>query len=332
MRVVAGKHRGRKLLQFSGNDIRPTSDRAKEGVFSVLQFEIAGKRFLDGFCGSGAMGIEALSRGAREVVFTDCSKSSCELTKKNLEMLGENAKVIKTDLIEFLKRTDEKFDIIFLDPPYKSDAGVKALEIIAKRQILNDKGIAIIESGSVINQSIDGLFVEKRKKYGIAEFAFYKKTDNDLCVFAGSFDPVTAGHVHIVEKAKEQYKRVIVLLAVNDSKVYTFSKHKRLQMLNAAFEDSDRVTVTSYDGYLVDFLKQNNTVNNIRGIRNQSDMQYEEDMLAVNKTMFPEIRNVYIYADQNLMHVSSTWVKEQLKAGKSAYDLLPEKVAKVLDN
>ena len=164
MRIIAGKYKGRKLSEFEGESVRPTSDRAREGLFSVIQFEIADSRFLDGFSGSGAVGIEALSRGAKEVVFTDSSRTSCELTKKNLKLVGESAKVLNIDCVKYLSDTCEKFDIVFLDPPYKSEDGLTALKIIGKRDILNDGGLAVIERGCAVNQPIDGLFIEKHKK------------------------------------------------------------------------------------------------------------------------------------------------------------------------
>ena len=170
MRIIAGKYKGKKLASFEGDAIRPTSDRAKEAVFSVLQFELQGKSFYDAFCGSGSMGIEAISRGAKNVLFSDKSIHSCKLTQKNLDSIGERAKVLNSDCITFLERTNERFDIIFLDPPYKSNDGVKALEIIGKRNILNENGIVVYESGSAFNRPIEGLFLEKSKKYDSNDF------------------------------------------------------------------------------------------------------------------------------------------------------------------
>ena len=330
MRIISGKYKGRKLSSFEGDAIRPTSDRAKEAIFSVLQFELAGKSFYDAFCGSGAMGIEALSRGAKSALFTDKSIQSCKLTQKNLDSIGEKARVLNSDCISFLERTSERFDIIFLDPPYKSKDGIKALEIIGKRNILNDNGLVIFESGSAFNQPIDGLFLEKNKKYGACEFAFYRKLNNSLAVFAGSFDPVTKGHIHVVEKALKSYSRVIVAMGINADKKYTFDKFTRLNALNAAFENMHGVTVASFDGYLVDFLKENRTVNNVRGIRNEVDMQYEENMLDFNKKLYPEIKNIYINCDEGMNTISSTAFKEVLKDESKWNEFLTEEVVKVL--
>lgn len=330
MRIIAGKYRGRKLSEFEGNAVRPTSDRAREGVFSVLQFEIEGKKFLDGFCGSGAVGIEALSRGAKEVVFVDSAKSSCELTTKNLKTVGETARVVNADCAKFLASAQERFDVIFLDPPYKSDDGKLALETIGKRGLLTEKGVLVYERGSVDNQLIDGLFVEKRKKYGIAEFAFYRNADKKTCVFAGSFDPVSIGHVRIVERAREKYDNVIVALGVNENKKYTFDKFTRLKMLEAAFENMAGVTVTSFDGLLVDFLKNNRVTANVRGIRNEKDLAYEENMYAFNKGLFPELKNEYITAEVDYRDISSTAIRKLIEEGKDVSAYLPSGVPEII--
>ena len=117
MRVITGSAKGRKLEQLSGNDVRPTTERVKEAVFSSLQFQIEGRQFLDLFAGSGQMGIEALSRGASRAVFTDLSKDSIEIVKRNLKTtkLEECARVYKTDSIGFLTTCREKFDLAFID-------------------------------------------------------------------------------------------------------------------------------------------------------------------------------------------------------------------------
>ncbi len=330
MRIIAGKYKGKKLVSFEGDAVRPTSDRAKEAVFSVLQFELQGKSFYDAFCGSGSMGIEAISRGAKSVLFSDKSNQSCKLTQKNLDSIGERARVLNSDCITFLERTNEHFDIIFLDPPYKSNDGEKALEIIGKRNILNENGIVIYESGSAFNRPIEGLFLEKNKKYGISEFAFYRKLNNSVAVFAGSFDPVTKGHIHIVAKALKRYSKVIVAMGINPNKNYTFDKFTRLNALNVAFEKYEGVTVVSFDGYLVDFLKENRTANNVRGIRNEVDMTYEEQMLEFNKKLYPEIKNVYIDSDTDMQSVSSSAFRVLKEEPEKWNEYLTDEVIKVL--
>ena len=141
MRDITGSARGRKLEQLTGDDVRPTTDRVKEAVFSIIQFDIAGRRFLDLFAGSGQMGIEALSRGASEAVFVDNRRESVEIVKRNLASVKlDHGRVVQSDSISFLNSNRTEFDFMFLDPPYgtgllqaalaKAEASMKKTGII----------------------------------------------------------------------------------------------------------------------------------------------------------------------------------------------------------
>ena len=172
MRIIGGKHKGRKLKTFEGTDIRPTSDRAREALFNIFQYKIAGAAFYDGFCGSGGVGIEALSRGA-VVTMTDISDKSIKLTNENLNMINERSTVIKSDCPSYLLRTDKKYDLIFLDPPYASDAGEVALKIIDERKILNADGHVILEKDKEVKNEYENLEFINSRKYGKAYFNIY---------------------------------------------------------------------------------------------------------------------------------------------------------------
>ena len=120
MRVISGKARGVNLKTPTGMATRPTADRVKEAVFSIIQFDLPGASVLDLFGGTGQLGIEALSRGAKDAVFVDERDDACKLIKENLRRtkLEQQGQVIRSDYNAFLKSTSRKFDIIFLDPPY----------------------------------------------------------------------------------------------------------------------------------------------------------------------------------------------------------------------
>ena len=145
MRVISGIAKGRKLKTPHGMSIRPTADSIKEAVFNIIQDDVAGRRVLDLFAGSGQMGIEALSRGAREAVFIDSSATSLKLVKENLNLCGFTGKTVKEDAINYLQYASS-FDLIFIDPPYDSDCYEKVFEKIKSFDILTDGGIIIVES------------------------------------------------------------------------------------------------------------------------------------------------------------------------------------------
>ena len=169
MRVISGSARGKKLLCAEGLDVRPTLDRVKESIFNMIAFDLPEKNVLDLFSGSGALGIEALSRGAQSCTFIDKSAQSVNITKKNLEAthLLDSASVLNCDSIDFLKNTDKKFDIIFIDPPYESDLYEKSLNAIKESGILADDGFIVLEyDATTPNFSADNFSIIKEKHYG----------------------------------------------------------------------------------------------------------------------------------------------------------------------
>lgn len=145
MRVITGIAKGRKLRTLEGNDVRPTTDKVKEAIFSSVQFDLDGAAVIDLFAGSGQMGIEALSRGAASAVFTDISRKSIDIINENLSAVGlaASARVINTDGIDFLKSSGQKFDIAILDPPYRCGLIEKALPVL--ENLMNDGGKIICE-------------------------------------------------------------------------------------------------------------------------------------------------------------------------------------------
>ncbi|MGN1104051.1 MAG: 16S rRNA (guanine(966)-N(2))-methyltransferase RsmD [Candidatus Coproplasma sp.] len=176
MRIISGKHRGRKLAEFTAEGIRPTSDRAKESLFNILSTKIAGATVLDLFCGSGSIGLECVSRGADKVYFVDKSASSIAVLKKNISLLKEEGSCVVTvsDFKVYLTNCTQKFDVIFLDPPYAEEFGTPALTAIAKRGLLKEGGVAIYERDRAFQGDIPGLEKVDERKYGKAFLTFFK--------------------------------------------------------------------------------------------------------------------------------------------------------------
>jgi len=147
MRVITGSARGRRLKELEGMETRPTTDRVKEGLFNILQFDIEGRRVLDLFAGTGQLGIECLSRGAAAAVFVDRRADAVKLIKENLKIteLTDRARVVSGDSMEYLKSIREKFDIVLLDPPYAAGLLEGAIAHLARFDILAPHGIIVAE-------------------------------------------------------------------------------------------------------------------------------------------------------------------------------------------
>lgn len=173
MRIIGGKYRGKVLAAFKGNDIRPTADRVKESLFNILAPEISGANVLDLFCGSGSVGLEAISRGADYVVFNDVSKDSLAVLKKNCAALRLEPRICNLDYRELLRSIDVTFDVIYIDPPYKSGFGADALRLVAQRGLLNTGGVAVLESDRPFEGDAGGLVRYDERKYGIAHLTFF---------------------------------------------------------------------------------------------------------------------------------------------------------------
>jgi len=148
MRVITGSARGRRLGELKGQETRPTTDKVKEGIFNAIQFEVEGARVLDLFAGTGQLGIEALSRGAAHCTFVDRRADAAKLVRENLALCGleDRARVLCADAMALLAGTGEKYDVIFLDPPYADDLLERALERIMRFDISAAHGIIIAES------------------------------------------------------------------------------------------------------------------------------------------------------------------------------------------
>ena len=181
MRVITGSARGRRLKELEGMETRPTTGKVKESIFSILQFDIEGRRVLDLFAGTGQLGIECLSRGAKSVTFVDQSREAIKLVRENLAHCQMQGEVVQADSIGFIGR-DGKYDIILIDPPYDTDLLDKALEKIVAFDILNEGGIIVCESS--LKQTVKELpapyYVEKERKYGKIKVTICGKRDEEV--------------------------------------------------------------------------------------------------------------------------------------------------------
>ena len=179
MRVITGTARGTQLKTPDGMATRPTSDRVKEAMFSIIHFEIPGASVLDLFGGTGQLGIEALSRGARKAVFVDAGEPACKVIRENLKRtkMEQQGNVVRSDYLDYLNRCREKFDIILLDPPYAEVFLENALKKITEIDILSSNGIIVAERplGKELPWEFEGFQRSKDYKYGNTLLTIYRK-------------------------------------------------------------------------------------------------------------------------------------------------------------
>ena len=176
MRIIAGKHRGRVLAAFKGESVRPTSDRVKESLFQILSERLVGARVLDLFAGSGALGLEALSRGVKYVVFNDVSRESLALCKMNLVALHEEGELHAQSFSECLKTVSGKFDLIFADPPYRENFTEEILRLVAERNLLNEGGLVVLESERE-EAAPEGWEVVDKRLYGRTKIYMFQRSN-----------------------------------------------------------------------------------------------------------------------------------------------------------
>lgn len=181
MRVITGKARGVVLKTPEGLTTRPTSDRVKEALFSIINFDIPDALVLDLFGGTGQLGIEALSRGAKRAVFVDAGDAACKLIKENLRRtkLEGQGSVVRSDYLQYLSRCREKFSIVFLDPPYAEVFLENALKKLSEIDILKTNGIIVCERplGKELTWDLPGFTRSKDYKYGNTLLTLYRKDE-----------------------------------------------------------------------------------------------------------------------------------------------------------
>ena len=180
MRIISGKFKGRKLTSFKGKRIRPTSDRVREAIFDILTVVWEDKTVLDLFAGTGALGIEALSRGAAHVIFVEHDAHAYRVLKKNIALLDltESCTMVKLTVAEgicFVKRTQQHCDVIFLDPPYDMQLADRTLSLLAEHDMIGKGGVIVVEHHvrERLSDAYGKLIMSDQRMYGKTAISFY---------------------------------------------------------------------------------------------------------------------------------------------------------------
>jgi 16S rRNA (guanine(966)-N(2))-methyltransferase RsmD len=182
MRIIAGRFKGRNLVSSPDLSIRPTTDKVKELIFNILQDIPEGKKVVDLFCGSGSLGLEAISRGATSVVFVEKSRASIQILEKNIEHLGLDSleyKIINNDALNFARINREEFDLYLLDPPYDYPPLQELINLITGNKYFNSGNLLVVEH-EIINPVLPengGYLIIKQKKVGRSLISFISKKE-----------------------------------------------------------------------------------------------------------------------------------------------------------
>lgn len=177
MRIVSGRYRGKKLKEFELNTTKPTTDRVKESIFNLIQFDVADAVVLDLFAGTGALGIEAISRGAKLVHLIDANSQAVKIINENLNGIQGEYKVFNSDYKSYLKSTKLTYDIVLLDPPYKTNLGLEAIDFLISNNRINNNGIIIFETAAdnEFNLNYSNFDIVKKKYGTIVVYKLIKK-------------------------------------------------------------------------------------------------------------------------------------------------------------
>lgn len=327
MRIVAGRYKGRNLVTPKGNAVRPTTTRIKETYFNILQWEVPDARVLDLFAGSGALGIECLSRGSASVTFVDKSKDSIRSINENLTRITGDYRVLNCDYLSFLNGAGvrgEQYDIIFLDPPYSTNLGYIAIEKIFELNLLSENGVILFEHSS----STPFILTDKRYKQRTkvmasvtAEFIRRRK----IALMTGSFDPFTVGHEELLKRALNDFDEVVIACLNNEDKKYLFTMDERLKIVEEVCKDYDNVKALSSCGTAVEVFNEVNALKIVRGVRNKDDEAYEREMAKYNEERGAK---TVIFKLDTMNDISSSLVREEIKKGNFSH--IPESAVQLV--
>jgi 16S rRNA (guanine966-N2)-methyltransferase len=346
-RIIAGTAGGRRLSVSAGRGTRPTSDRAREGLFAsilAIRGPLDGARVLDLYAGSGAVGLEALSRGASDVLLVESDARAARVIRSNIESVGLPGARLAGDRVErVLARGPGGHpprDVVFADPPYAApDSDVqRMLAALRDRGWLAPGVLVVVEratrSGPVRWPA--GYAPERSRGYGEATLWYGLAAGAGPAegsppgggvsvrrvVCPGSFDPVTNGHLDIISRAAKLYDEVVVAVGRNLNKATMFSLDERLEMLGEVTRELDNVSVVGFDGLIVDFCKANDISAIVKGLRAVSDFDYELQMAQMNYNQ-AGVETLFISTNPLYAFLSSSLVKEFAVYGGDVTSLVP---------
>jgi pantetheine-phosphate adenylyltransferase len=310
VRIIAGRWRGRPLRAPPGRETRPTADRVREAWMSALEPLLGGARVLDLFAGSGALGLEALSRGAAHVTFVERAGPALRALAENVHQLGAGAEVeiVRADALAYVQRLAERaFDVALADPPYGQGLAVRGMALGGARPSGCATGANERPYSPLWRHPAH---LDPGEPMSDARAA-------STAIYPGSFDPFTNGHEDIVRRSLRFVDGVVVAVAHRATTVKrgVFPVAERVELIETIFADEPRVSVAAFEGLLVDFARTRSAPLIIRGLRAVSDFEYEFQMALMNRQLWPELETLFLAPDVNYSFLSASLVREIAELG-----------------
>ena len=331
MRIIAGTARSIRLGPVPPG-VRPTSDRVRESVFNSLGQFFDGGAVLDVYAGTGALGIEALSRGAERVVFIEKNPRAVTAIRDNLRRAGfeERAEVIRDDARRGLVkvgRSGRRFSLIFADPPYRIGAGEFKEVLNSFGGLLEFGGRVVVETGEALEQKIPGRKGASRR-YGDTVVTIFDRSEltMNIAVVPGSFDPITVGHLDIIRRASNIFDHVVVAIGGNIGKNPKLAPEGRAELIEQVLGGLDNVSVEVMQGLLVNFAREKGARSIVKGLRAVSDFDSEFEQAQLNRTLNPRVETVFIMSSAEHSFLSSSAVREIAGYGGDVSRFVPEEI------
>ncbi len=329
VRIIAGSRKGHGIAAPPGLTTRPTSDRVRENVFNIVAPWVGGAHVLDLFAGSGAMGLEALSRGAARAVFVEADTRACRTINENLDKLRlTGAQVLCQDVDPVPGQR-----VAYVRPRLLRSAVRGARAVPARprppragsarrgRAARARDSVARPRAGAAAGDE-DVPPLRRRAHYALRAPVL-------TAIYPGTYDPVTNGHVDVITRAAAIFDRIVVgVVRDPHHKETMFTVEERVEFLRDALRQLDNVEVDVFSELVVDFARRWGAKTIVKGLRVISDFEWEFQMNHLNRTLAPEIETVYVMASPQYSFVSSSGVKEIASFGGRVDALVPEAVAR----
>ena len=335
MRIIAGSARSIRLAPVP-KGVRPTSDRVREAIFNSLGQFFDGGEALDLYAGTGALGIEALSRGCDKATFVEKSGKAVRTIWENLQRAGfkDRGEVLQGDVADMLERLVSRkleYNLIFVDPPYRippREIG-DVLERLAI--LLVHGGRAVVESGQTPAHTTESLKGASRH-YGGTVVTFLERSEHmmKIAICPGSFDPITVGHLDVIRRAAGIFDHVIVAVGANLRKQPRLSAKERAQLTEKVTAPFENVSVEVMESLLTEFARERGARVVVKGLRAVSNFESEFEQAQLNRTLYPEFETVFIMAAAEHSFLSSSAVREIAGYGGDVSGLVPEGVLDVV--